>query len=97
MDFEETVTKKKSLGVLRKATKTKDRSPDSTGILKLERHTFDAIAKQFQETDADSIDCCLAAWRNIDGKGESYVTVELSPKYVSRRHEPAHSELADFI
>lgn len=97
MDFEETITKKRSLGTLRKATKTKDRSPSSTGILKLQRHTFQAIAKQFQETDADEIYCCIAAWRNINGKGKSYVTVELSPKYVSRQHEPARSDLADFI
>src|SRR5208283_1286148 len=98
MDFDETVTKKRSLGTLRKAPKTKDRSPESTGNLKLQRHTFEAIAKQFQQTDADAIECCIAAWKNIDAKGESYVTVELSPKYVSRRHEPAQSsDLADFI
>jgi hypothetical protein len=98
MDFEETVTKKRSLGALRKATKTKDRSPDSTGTLKLQRDTFETIAKQFRETDADSIDCCIAGWRNTDSKGERYVTVELSPKYLSRRHEPAQSsDLADFI
>jgi len=98
MDFDETVTKKRSLGALRKTPKTKDRSPDSTGILKLERHTFDAIAKQFRETDADTIDCCIAGWRNTDSKGERYVTVEISPKYVARRHEPAQSsDLADFI
>ncbi len=98
MDFDETVTKKRSLGTLRKATKTKDRSPESTGTLKLQRHTFETIARQFQEAASDEVECCIAAWRNIDAKGESYVTVELSPKYVSRRHEPAQSsDLADFI
>ena len=96
MDFEERTITKKSLGALRKATKTKDRSPDSTGKLKLQRHTFDTIAKQFADTDADSIECCLAGWRNVDTKGEAYLTVELSPHFVSRRTEP-NGNLADFF
>ena len=41
---------RRSLGFLRKAEKTKPRSPDLTGTLKLQRHTLEAIAKQFQET-----------------------------------------------
>ena len=64
MTFDESITPKRSLGMLRKAAKTKDRSPDTTGTLKLQRHTFEAIAKQFQDTDALEIDCCLAGWRN---------------------------------
>jgi hypothetical protein len=58
---------------------------------------MEAIVKQFKETDADEIDCCLAGWRNTDANGEPYLTVEPSPKYVSRRQEPVESSFADFI
>ena len=96
MILDETVPAKHSLGSLRKATKTKDRSPDFTGTLKLQRHTFEAVAKQFQETGADETECCIAGWRNEDKNGP-YLSVELSPKYVARRREPAQSNLEDFI
>jgi hypothetical protein len=79
MTFDESTPPKRSLGTLRKATKTKNRSPDSTGTLKLQRHTFEAIAKRFQETDAEEIECCLAGWRNTDANGQQYLSVELSP------------------
>jgi hypothetical protein len=98
MAFDEPVSKKRSLGALRKADKTKDRSPDSTGTLKLQRHTFEALAKQFQETDGPEIDCCIAGWRNTDQNGQPYLSVELSPRYVARRREPPPKENPeDFI
>jgi hypothetical protein len=96
MTFDEPAQKKRSLGALRKAEKTKDRSPDFTGTLKLQRYTMEAIAKQFKETGAEEIECCLAAWRNEDQIGP-YLSVELSPKYVARRYEPTNSNLMDFI
>lgn len=96
MIFDVSIPAKHSLGSLRKATKTKERSPDFTGTLKLQRHTLETIAKQFQETDADEIDCCIAGWRNEDKNGP-YLSVELSPKYVARRREPTQSNLEDFI
>ncbi len=97
MTFEEPIPAKRSLGSLRKTEKTKPRSPDFTGTMKLQRHTLEIIAKQFQETDAGAIDCCLAGWRNTDANGQSYLTVEISPKYIARRAEPAQSTLEDFI
>jgi hypothetical protein len=97
MVFDESTPAKRSLGSLRKATKTKDRSPDSTGTLKLQRHTLEAIAKQFKETDATEIDCCIAGWRNSDQNGQPYLSVELSPRYVARRRERAQSNFEDFI
>ena len=96
MIFDESNSAKRSLGSLRRAEKTKDRSPDLTGTLKLQRHTMEAIAKQFKETDAAEVACCIAGWRNEDQNGQ-YLSVELSPKYVSRRQEPTNSSLTDFI
>jgi hypothetical protein len=88
---------KRSLGSLRKTEKSKPRSPDFTGTMKLQRHTLDTVAKQFQETDAGTIDCCLAGWRNTDANGQPYLSVEISPKYIARPREPSNETLANFI
>ena len=96
MVFDEPTPAKRSVGALRKATKTKDRSPDFTGKLKLQRLTMEVFVKQFKEQDADEIECCLAAWRNTDANGQ-YLTVEISPKYVARRRETTPSNFEDFI
>jgi hypothetical protein len=87
MDFEEPITKKRSLGALRKAEKTKPRSPDLVGVLALQRHTFETIAKQFEETDAEELLVCIAGWPNEDANGE-YLSVEVSPRYVKRAYRP---------
>jgi hypothetical protein len=97
MIFDEPKPAKLTLGFLRKAQKTKPRSPDFTGTIKLQRHTLETIVKQFQEIDADEMECCLAGWRNTDTNGQPYPSVELSPKFVSRRPEPTDPNLADFI
>ena len=97
MDSEEPITKRKSLGTLRKALKTKPRSPDLVGQLSLQRHTLEAIGKQFEETPSDEIACCLAGWINQDSNGQ-YLTVELSPRYVRREHRPTQrSNLSFFL
>jgi hypothetical protein len=96
MTFDESIPARRSLGSLRKAEKTKPRSPDFTGTLKLQRHTIEAIAKQLKESDAAEVTCCIAGWRNEDQNGP-YLSVELSPKYVARRQEPTQSNLEDFI
>ena len=73
--------------------------PDYTGTLKLQRRTMEVLSQQFQETNANEIECCLASWRNIDASGQAYASVELSPKYIARpRQEPNDANsLADFI
>src|SRR5271167_3623204 len=83
MDLDEPFAKKRSLGALRKAQKTKPRSPDLTGQLRLQRHTAAAIVKEFADTDAEEVVCNLAGWRNDDYRGP-YLTVELSPHYAPR-------------
>jgi hypothetical protein len=75
---------KKSLGALRTATKTKERSPDLTGQLHLQRHTLVEIIRQAKESGGEEVLCNLAAWRNRDVNGSKYLSVELSPWYVPR-------------
>ena len=97
MVFDELKPTKRSLGSLRKAAKTKHRSPDTTGTLKLQRHTLETFVKQVEEQDADEIDCCIAGWRNVDANGQRYLFVEILPKYVARRREETNSNLEEFI
>ena len=83
MHFNDIIKPKRSLGALRKANKTKPKSPDLTGQMRLQRHTAAAIVKQFSEGNADEVVCNIAGWRNQDHNG-SYLTVELSPRFVAR-------------
>jgi hypothetical protein len=92
MDFDEPTTKKRSLGKLRKAPKTKPRSPDMTGTLLLQRHTAVAILKVFGD-DCDEVSCNIAGWRNDDASGP-YLTIELSPRYVGQEAQPKTNSLA---
>jgi hypothetical protein len=77
---------KRSLGALRKANKSKPKSPDVQGTMKAQKHTIAALVKQLTDTQADEITCNLAGWFNKDGSGQ-YLTVELSPRYVPRERE----------
>jgi hypothetical protein len=83
MELNNTIKAKRSLGALRKATKTKEKSPDLIGQMRLQRHTAAAIVKEFGDEDADEVVCNIAGWRNTDHSGP-YLTVELSPRFVSR-------------
>jgi hypothetical protein len=76
MPYEEQSTHKRSLGALRKSIKTKPRSPDFTGQMKLQRHTVETITKQFENTEDDEVVANLAGWINYLNN-EKCVTVEL--------------------
>jgi hypothetical protein len=52
----------KSLGTLRMNTKTKERSPDLTGTIKIHRHLVTALWNELRETSGTVVDCNLAAW-----------------------------------
>lgn len=83
MHIDKPVKQKRSLGALRKANKTKPKSPDLTGQMTLQRHTAAAIVERFSRDDIDEVVCNIAGWRNQDYNG-SYLTVELSPRFVAR-------------
>lgn len=68
----------KSLGSLRIQQKTKPRSPEMTGTIRLQRHTLETIMDQMD--DDTEVIASLAAWKHRDGD-ECYLSVELSPKY----------------
>ena len=68
MHLDKQVKQKRSLGTLRKANKTKPRSPDLTGQMKLQRHTAAAIVDQFSHDDIEEVVCNIAGWKNQDYK-----------------------------
>ena len=82
MYLDKPVKRKLSLGALRKANKTKPKSPDLMGQMKIQRHTAAAIVEQFSH-DEEEVVCNLAGWRNQDRDGP-YLTVELSHRFVAR-------------
>jgi hypothetical protein len=83
MYLDKPVKQKRSLGALRKATKTKPKSPDLKGQMKLQRHTAAAIVEQFSHDGVEEVVCNIAGWKNQDYNGP-YLTVELSPLFVAR-------------
>jgi hypothetical protein len=92
MQLDKTIKQKRSLGALRKANKTKPRSPDLTGQMKLQRHTAAAIVEQFSHDGIEEVVCNIAGWKNQDYSGP-YLSVELSPRFVPR----AQMETDDII
>jgi hypothetical protein len=93
--IDHTLTKKRSLGKLRVAHKTKERSPNMTGTLCLQRHTAALIVKAFEIDEGEAV-CNIAAWVNHDHEGP-YLTVELSPKYVAPDPQSQQASRLDFI
>jgi len=83
MYLDKPVKQKRSLGALRKTNKTKPKSLDLTGQMKLQRHTAAAIIEQFGRDHAEEIVCNIAGWKNQDYNSQ-YLTVELSPRFVAR-------------
>ena len=73
---------KRSIGKLRPATRRKPKSPHLTGKLSLQKSTFQAFAKEFQESNDDEISCNIAAWLNRDAEG-LFLATEVSPLFNS--------------
>src|SRR5262245_59502288 len=71
---------RKSLGTLYRAEKTKPRSPDMTGTLKIQMHTLQEIFEFSNKCDNDEVVCPIAAWFNGE-PGRQYLVIELSPPY----------------
>jgi len=86
--------KKKSIGKLHKAAKTKPRSPIMTGKLNLQRATLETILRQLKQQGGNAITCNLAAWKNRDADGD-YLTIELSPLFEIRALDEQDSITAE--
>ena len=71
---------KRSIGKLRPANRTKEKSPNLTGKLALQRTTLNELAMQMREQGGIEITCNVAGWFNVDSGGK-YITVEISPLF----------------
>lgn len=69
----------KSLGTLYVAEKTKDRSPDMKGTIKIKRKHLQEMGRQVIGDESDEVKANLAAWSNIDGSNRRFLTIELQP------------------
>ena len=85
---------RRSLGALRKAPKTKPKSPDTQGSMKVQRHTIETIMRQLDDADADEVVANIAGWLN--DSNDRYITVELSPRYVKRNQIPREQRINTF-
>jgi hypothetical protein len=85
---------RKSLGQLRKANKTKPRSPDVTGKLRLQRQTLRAIVSDFQDSGGEEVICNIAGWKNEDQQ-KGYLTVEISPRFVPHEQRTPKPSIFD--
>ena len=77
----------KSLGSLFPSKKSKPRSPDMTGKLRILKETLREIINTHRKEDL-VFEVNIAGWFN-DDRGQKYITVELSPLY---RHGGQRSE-----
>jgi len=73
----------KSLGSLFPSKKSKPRSPDMTGKLRIQKQTLREIINTHRKEDGDVLEGNIAGWFN-DDRGQKYITVELSPLYRRR-------------
>jgi hypothetical protein len=71
----------RSLGQLRPATKTKPRSPDYTGRIRIRFDTLATLQQHHRERGGIDVVANIAGW-HYDG---DYITIELSPLYLSRQ------------
>ncbi|HUN99845.1 MAG TPA: hypothetical protein VMU69_26885 [Bradyrhizobium sp.] len=83
MSTKNKIIKHKSLGSLRKAKKTKPRSPDMTGNFTLLKETFVEIARQYKAAGSGEVTCNIAAWRNREKTtGDAYLSLQITPWYL---------------
>jgi hypothetical protein len=84
--FIDDTKKKLSLGFLRRANKTKLRSPDWTGTLNLQRETLKTIVKQLEDSGEDNVACCIAAWEKQDKKENHSLPYNCHPSSCHAKH-----------
>ena len=69
----------RSLGILRKAVKTKPLSPDLIGTIKIEEHTLKTLVDHYKESGG-SLTANLAGWVYPDKQGKRITVCQSAPK-----------------
>jgi hypothetical protein len=78
------MSSRKSLGNLTPVDQPTERHPRFIGKIKLHTDLLSYLQSQLSETEADEVVCNLAGWIN-DGPNGRFITVELSPRFVSKQ------------
>ena len=86
----------KSIGILRLNTKTKDRSPDLIGTVKIHYHLIHTLLKKLEESAEDVAECNIAAWQYRDKDGP-LLNLQLSERYEPPQRDQGSETIFDLL
>ena len=86
----------KSIGILRLNTKTKDRSPDLIGTVKIHYHLIHTLLKKLDESAEDVAECNIAAWQYRDKDGP-LLNLQLSERYEPPQRDQGSETIFDLL
>src|SRR6516225_8505627 len=86
----------KSMGILRLNNKTKDRSPDLIGTVKMHPHLIHVLFEELDETGEDVVECNIAAWQYRDKDGP-LLNLQLSERYEPPQRDFGQATIFDVL
>ena len=86
----------KSIGTLRLNHKTKDRSPDLIGSVKMHNRLIHALLDELDETGKDVVECNIAAWQYRDKNGP-LLNLQLSERYEPPQRDFGQATIFDVL
>jgi hypothetical protein len=87
----------KSVGVLRLNNKTKDRSPDLIGSVKIHSQLIHRLLDELDETGEDVVECNIAAWQYRNKDGSPLLNLQLSERYESPQRDQGSETIFDVL
>ena len=87
----------KSVGTLRLNNKTKDRSPDLIGSVKMHSHLIHTLLDELDETGEDVAECNIAAWQYRDKDGSPLLNLQLSERYEPPQRDQGSETIFDVL
>ena len=86
----------KSIGTLRLNNKTKDRSPDLIGTVRMHSHLIHVLVEELDETGEDVVECNIAAWQYRDKDGP-LLNLQLSERYEPLQRDQGSETIFDLL
>ena len=86
----------KSIVTLRLNHKTKDRSPDLIGSVKMHNRLIHALLDELDETGKDVVECNIAAWQYRDKDGP-LLNLQLSERYEPPQRDQGSETIFDLL
>ena len=63
----------------------------------MQGHFIKELSEDLEQSDSDEVTCNIAAWLNVDKRGNQYITVELSPRFRPRERDESEADIMDFV